>query len=319
VSTAQAGFTCALPAPLSAAAIARRFPQVTVYGDATRVAHGIAALATAHAGALTFCDLPVGAAALRATQASIVIVTRGAQGTQVDAPDQTLIATADVRALFIDLVECQLPGQARPAAPAPGVHASARVDASATVAPTACIGANVVIGARCIVGPGATLYADTHVGDGCTIGPHAVLGYVGLAYHDRSDGSRSFFPHLAGVRIGDRVDIGAQTCVCRGMLSHTVIGDDAKVGSLVYISHGVIVDARAWLSAGTAIAGHAHVQADSLLGIGAVVVDNVDLGRGAMVAGGSVVTRSVEAGSKLLGVPAQAVVSMRRFGPTPRD
>ena len=52
--------------------------------------------------------------------------------------------------------------------------------------------------------------------------------------------------HLGGVRIGDWVDIGAHSCVCRGMLSDTTVGDSAKVGSLVYLSHGTTVGDHAW-------------------------------------------------------------------------
>jgi UDP-3-O-[3-hydroxymyristoyl] glucosamine N-acyltransferase len=193
------------------------------------------------------------------------------------------------------------------------------IEQGACVSPLACIAAGVRIGTGTRVAPGAIVYADTEIGHDCVVGPGAIIGWVGLAYHDGADGRRSFFPHLAGVRIGERVDIGAASCICRGMLSHTRIGDDAKIGSLVYVSHGVDIASRAWLSAGTAIAGHATIGAGALLGIGSVVVDNVALGHDVMVAGGSVVTRAADARTKLHGVPAEAVGTMRRFGPTPRD
>ena len=47
--------------------------------------------------------------------------------------------------------------------------------------------------------------------------------------------------------------------------------------------------------------------------------DNVAIHEGVLVGGGSVVTRDAAAGSKLYGVPAHPVPTMRRFGPTPRD
>ena len=190
---------------------------------------------------------------------------------------RTLIVVEDVRAAFIDIVERLLPGAERPLDPAPGADAAARIDDSAEIAASACIGAGVVIGAHSRVGPGAIIYADREIGSDCIIGPNAVVGWVGLSYHDRADGRRSFFPHLAGVRIGDRVDVGANACICRGMLSHTTIGDDVRIGSLVYISHGVDIGARSWLSAGTAIAGHATIGERTLLGIGSIVVDKIDL------------------------------------------
>ena len=59
-------------------------------------------------------------------------------------------------------------------------------------------------------------------------------------------------------------------------------------------------------------------QASKLVPLG-FVVDNVAIDAGVLVGGGSVVVRHAAAGEKLLGVPATAVPSMRRFGPTPRE
>ena len=76
------------------------------------------------------------------------------------------------------------------------------------------------------------------------------------------------------------------------MLSDTVIGNQVKIGSLVYIGHGGVVEANAWLSAATAIAGHSRVDAQALVGIGTVIVDNVSVGARAVLGAGSVVTRT---------------------------
>ena len=221
------------------------------------------------------------------------------------APEQTLIVVADPRAWFIHAVDALLPGSARPREPAVGAHASASVHADAEVSPSAAIGERVVIGPGTRVGPGAVIYADCTIGANCCIGPGAVIGWVGLAYHQDIDGRRAFFPHLGGVRIGDWVDIGAHSCVCRGMLSDTTVGHSVKVGSLVYLSHGTTVGDHAWVSASAAVAGHASIGANAVLGIGAVVIDNVALEPGVIVGGGGVVTRAAKAGEKLVGAPAR--------------
>ncbi|MEP7060808.1 MAG: LpxD N-terminal domain-containing protein [Betaproteobacteria bacterium] len=309
-------FVRRIPQALTARALHERLEASIVIGDGGRKFDSIAALGSALPDALTFCDAANAAGLLAATRAAVVI-------TPIDAavkprPDQTLVAVADVRAAFIDTVAWLLPGDTRPPTPA-GIDVRARIDATAWVSPHANVAASVTIGARTRIEPGAVIYDDSIVGDDCVVGPNAVVGWVGLAYHDSADGRRMFFPHLAGVRIGNGVDIGAQACVCRGMLSHTRIGDDAKIGSLVYVSHGVVIAARSWLSAGTAVAGHATIAEDSLLGIGSIVIDNVVIGAGVLVAGGSIVTRHADAGERLLGVPACPVTSMRRFGPTPRE
>ena len=310
-------FARELAQPTTARALWQALAPADVVGDPDRLVRCIGSLAATADDLLAFCDAADASQRLALTPASVVLVRAAARPSP--RPGQTLIVVDDVRAAFIDVVSLLLPDSARPRDPAAGIDAGASVHVSASVAPSACIGPGVVVGARSRVAAGAVVYADCEVGTDCVIGPNAVIGWVGLSYHDRKDGRRSFFPHLAGVRIGDRVDVGANTCICRGMLSHTTIADDARIGSLVYVSHGVDVGARSWLSAGAAIAGHATLGPDVSLGIGSIVVDNVELEPGVRTGGGSVVTRNAAAGTSLQGIPAHAVAAMRRFGPTSRD
>jgi len=287
---------------------------VTIIGDPARRVEGLGALLPGHPGTLTFCDAADAQRRLALSAASAIAVAAPMQ----TGPEQTLIVVDDPRAWFIRAVDVLLPGSARPREPEVGVHASANVHADADVSPAAAVGARVVIGPGTRVGPGVVIYSDCTIGANCCIGPAAVIGWVGLAYHQGNDGRRTFFPHLGGVRIGDWVDIGAHACVCRGMLSDTTIGDSAKVGSLVYLSHGTTVGDHAWVSASAAVAGHSSIGANAVLGIGAVVVDNVALESGVIVAGGGVVTRGAKSGEKLAGVPARPAPALRAFGPTPR-
>ena len=313
----MSGFARPLSRPTTAGALCARLASASLIGNPDRPIRAIAALSSTAADALAFCDAGPEGGALAGSRAAVVIVPAGIR--TPPHPDRSFIAVDDVRGAFIDAIDALLPGAARPPDPLPGVADGAHVDASASVSPLACVATGVRVGARSRIAPGAIVYPDTDIGSDCVVGPGAVVGWVGLAYHDRADGRRQFFPHLAGVRIGRGVDIGAHSCICRGMLSHTAIGDDAKIGSLVYVSHGVTLGPRTWVSAGTAIAGHSTIGRGTLLGIGSVIIDNIDVGPEAMVGGGSVVTKDSDAGSRLHGVPAAVVPTMRRFGPTPRD
>lgn len=307
-----------LPEATTAGELARRLsPAALVDGDAARPIRGIAGLSGATAGTLAFCDASQSGDALARSGASVVIVDVACKSQP--GAQRTLLRVADVRASFVDAVALLLPDSARPPEPGPGIDASARVDPSARISPLAAIGAGVAIGARTHIGPGAVVYSDCVIGADCVIGPNSVTGWVGLAYHDCRDGRRLFFPHLGSVRIGDGVDIGANACICRGMLSDTLIGAQAKLGSLVYVGHGCVVAANAWVSAGTVLAGHSSAGAGALVGIGAVVVDNVAVGARAMLGAGSVVTRDIPDGDTQMGVPARSVGTARRFGPTPRE
>jgi UDP-3-O-[3-hydroxymyristoyl] glucosamine N-acyltransferase len=256
----SAGFARALAQATTARAVCDQLPRAALIGNPDRPIHAIGALSAHESGVLAFCDAARAPEHLAHTQAAVVIVSNTLAA--MPRAEQTFVAVDDVRSAFIDIVEALLPRSRRPADPAPGIDAEAVIGEGAAISPLACIGRRVRIGAGTRVGPGAVLYEDSEIGRDCVIGPGAIIGWLGLAYHDRVDGRRSFFPHLAGVRIGDRVDVGAHTCICRGMLSHTTIASDAKLGSLVYVSHGVDIAARAWLSAGTAIAGHATMKCE---------------------------------------------------------
>ncbi len=300
----------------SANAIKSRISGIaSIVGDPDRPVLGLAALLPGHRNTLTFCDGVDAQDRLAASSASVVAVSGALKPTK----DQTLLIVDDPRAWFIRAVEALLPDSSRPREPAIGIHPSARVHADAQVSGAAAVGEGVSIGPGTRVGPGAVIYAGCTIGANCCIGPGAVIGWVGLAYHQGKDGRRAFFPHLGSVRIGDWVDIGANACVCRGMLSDTTIGDSAKIGSLVYLSHGTTTGANAWVSSSAAVAGHSHIGATSVLGIGAIVIDNITTEPGVIVGAGGVVTRAAMTGEKLVGVPARHTPALRRFGPTPRE
>jgi UDP-3-O-[3-hydroxymyristoyl] glucosamine N-acyltransferase len=287
-----------------------------IVGPRNRPIDCIAAVAPGCEGALSFCDPGAAVERVSASRSSVIIVANGER--VAPGPHQTLIAADDPRLAFIRAVEWLVPSSARTIEPAPGVDAGAELADTVRVAPSAAIGGGVRIGRGSRVGPGAVIYPRTTIGEHCVIGPGTVIGWVGLAYHRDAAGTLRFMPHLAGVHIGDRVDIGANCCLCQGILSDTTIGNDAKLGSLVYVGHGATVGEGAWISAASSIAGHAHVGDAGLVGIGTTLIDNVTLGTATLVGAGSVVTRGTADNAKVAGVPAESKPTLRRFGPTPR-
>jgi len=306
-----------LPEPVAVDALVARIPDSgAIAGTGGRRICGIAALAPGREGALSFCDAGAPAECVWASRSSVIVVASGAD--MRPAAEQTLIVVEDPRTWFIQAVETLLPAIGRSSDPAVGIHPQAAVHPDAQISASACIGNDVRIGAGTRIGPGAVIYPGSTVGTNCCIASGTVIGWVGLAYHEDRHGHRRFFPHLGGVRIGDWVDIGANCCVCRGILSDTTIGDQVKIGSLVYVGHGDVIEDKVWISAATAIAGHSRIGKNGLIGIGATVVDNVATEPGVLIGGGSVLTRNAQAGDNLVGVPARRVPKLRRFGPTPR-
>ena len=166
--------------------------------------------------------------------------------------------------------------------PAPGVHASAvvdataRVDASASVGALAVIeagaeiGAGCVIGAQCFVGAGARVGEgtrfDAHVtfGAGCRIGARgivhsgAVIGADGFGFAPHQ-GTWVKIEQLGSVRIGDDVEVGANTCIDRGALDDTVIEDGVKLDNLVQVGHNTRIGAHSAAAGCVGISGSATI------------------------------------------------------------
>jgi UDP-3-O-[3-hydroxymyristoyl] glucosamine N-acyltransferase len=139
VATAANDFIRHLRQPATARAICAGLPGSTLVGDPAREVVGIGALSSTAAGVLTFCDARDPSERLAQTGAAIVVVPAG---TAEARADQTLVAVADVRAGFIDIVDALLPGSDRPPDPAHGVAAGADIDPSASIAPGAHVAPN---------------------------------------------------------------------------------------------------------------------------------------------------------------------------------
>jgi acetyltransferase-like isoleucine patch superfamily enzyme len=131
------------------------------------------------------------------------------------------------------------------------------------------------------------------------------------------------FTNLYGCRIGDGTRIGTFVEIQRGAVvgarckiqSHTFICDGVEIGDEVFVGHGVLFvndkTPRATNAAGDLASESdwslltVRVEDGAAIGSGAVIMGGVTIGRGALVGAGAVVTRDVEAGGVVAGVPAR--------------
>jgi UDP-3-O-[3-hydroxymyristoyl] glucosamine N-acyltransferase len=200
--------------------------------------------------------------------------------------------------------------------PEPGIHASAVVDPGASIAPTAIVAAlavieagariedGAVIGAHCLVGAGASVGAGTRLADrvslgrGCSIGERCivhsgvVIGADGFGFAP-TEGRWEKIEQLGAVRIGNDVEIGANTCIDRGALDDTVIEDGVKLDNLVQIGHNVHVGAHTAMAGCVGIAGSARIGAHCTVGGGAIVLGHLSLADHVNISAASVVMRSI--------------------------
>lgn len=176
------------------------------------------------------------------------------------------------------------------------IHETARIHPRAHVAEH-----NVTIGPDCVIEPNATILPDVILGRGCVIRAGAVLGSEGFEHKRTSRGILPVF-HDGTVRLGDRVEIGANSCLDKGFSwRHTTLDDDTKIDNLVHIAHAAQLGKRCLVAASAMVAGSATLGDDVWVGPNANISSGVAVGNGAYVTLGAVVTRAVGDGEKVTG------------------
>jgi len=156
-----------------------------------------------------------------------------------------------------------------------GVHPTAMID------PSACVGADVSIGAFCVIGPeckiearswigsNVVLGARVSVGEDCVIRSNSVIGEAGFGVEFDADGHSFRLPHIGGVVLEDRVQVGSLCSIAAGTLAPTVLRTDVQLDNKVHVAHNVEVGARSLITACAEISGN------SFVGLGAVVTKDV--------------------------------------------
>jgi UDP-3-O-[3-hydroxymyristoyl] glucosamine N-acyltransferase len=180
----------------------------------------------------------------------------------------------------------------------------AEIGDGALVLPGVRLGRRVRIGARAILHPNAVIGADGF--SFVTPEPGAVeeaRAGGGSAVTARTEGFRRIHS-LGSVRIGDDVEIGAGTCIDRGTVADTVIGDGTKIDNLVQVGHNVRVGRTCLLCGQVGIAGSAEIGDRVVLGGKVGVADHVRIGADVLVAGGSMVANNLPGRAVYLGAPA---------------
>jgi len=178
------------------------------------------------------------------------------------------------------------------------IDAFAVVEAGAVVGAGVWIGAHAFVGRDCRIGAGSrlaprvTLVFDTQLGERCIVHSGAVLGADGFGFApDR--GRWEKIEQLGRVRIGNDVEIGANSCIDRGASGDTTIGDGVKIDNLVQIGHNVSIGEGTAIAGCVGIAGSATIGARCMLGGGVGINGHVTLADGVVVTGATQISRSI--------------------------
>ena len=265
-----------------------------LHGDAAQQIEALASLESATPADLSFLSNPRYQQQLAASRAACVIV---APAMREAAVARGACIVAEQPYLYFARVT-QLWRQAHRPVAQGGVHPSAVVDPQAQVHPTATIGPLCVVERGARIGAGTVLKSRVTVGEDCQIGERcivhsgAVIGADGFGFAPNA-GAWEKIEQLGAVRIGNDVEIGANTCIDRGALADTVLEDGVKLDNLVQIGHNVHVGAHTAMAGCVGVAGSATIGAHCTVGGGAIVLGHLTLADHVNISAATVVTRSI--------------------------
>ncbi len=272
-------------------------------GEAALSIERLAPLQSAEADALSFLSNPRYQKELAASRAGCVIVSPAMR--EAAAERGAFIVAADPYLYFARLTQLWKAAHARP--DAARIHSSAVVHADAVVDPTARIGALCVVERGARIGADTVLKANVTVSEDCIIGarcllhPGVVIGAdgFGLAPHQ---GAWVKIEQLGAVRIGDDVEIGANTCIDRGALEDTVIEDGVKLDNLIQIAHNVRIGKNTAVAACAGIAGSAVIGANCMIGGAARIAGHITIADGVFVSADTMISRSIHKPGQYTGI-----------------
>jgi UDP-3-O-[3-hydroxymyristoyl] glucosamine N-acyltransferase len=297
-------------------------------GDPDVRIDAVAPLTSAGPGSLSFLSNPKLAPQLAQTRAAAVVLDARSAAS---CPTAALI-NPNPHALFARIAAVLYPEPA----PSPGVHASAvvdqtaRIDASAEVAAHAVIAHGAVIGARSLIGPACLIGPQVQIGADCrlvarvTLGqrtqlgarviihPGAVIGADGFGYA-REGASWLKVPQIGAVRIGDDVEIGANTTIDRGAMDDTVIAEGVKLDNQIQLGHNVQIGAHTAIAACTGISGSTRIGARCMIGGQCGFAGHIVICDDVVITGMAMVSHSIsEPGVYSNGIPIEPARRWRR-------
>ena len=298
-------------------------------GEPSLTVRGVATISHATAGTVSFLANSRYRRQLAATQATAVVVS----------PDDEALCPV---AALIDsnpyLAYARIAALMHPqATPPAGIHptavvaANARVAISASVGPLAVIEDDVMIGERVRIGPGCivqqgasigadsvlvsrvNVYAGVRLGQRCILHAGCVVGADGLGFApDR--GAWVKVPQVGSVRVGDDVEIGANTTIDRGAIDDTVVEDGVKLDNQIQVGHNVTIGAHTIIAACTGISGSTVIGKRCMIAGMVGFAGHLTIADDVVVTGLSMVSASIkQAGSYSSGMPAIETRVWRRL------
>lgn len=183
------------------------------------------------------------------------------------------------------------------------ISLSATIGENTIIQPNTFIGNHVKIGKNCIIHSNVSIYDYTEIGDDVVIHSGAVIGADAYYFQRKPEGYRKFLSS-GKVVLENRVEIGANTCVDKGVSADTIIGEGTKTDNFVQIGHDTVIGKNVLIGSHSAIAGVTVIEDDVIIWGQVVINKDLVIGKGAVVLATAAVDKSLEGGKTYFGIPA---------------
>jgi UDP-3-O-[3-hydroxymyristoyl] glucosamine N-acyltransferase len=225
---------------------------------------------------------------LSRTKASVIICEKGLEASPEVLNSKLLILVDNPKISFSKLVTDLF-----------------KVKEDIKIHPTAQILKGAKIGRNVFIGPNTVIYGNVEVQSNSIIGANNTIGADGFGYEKDPKTSELFkFPHLGKVIIGKNVEIGNNTCIDRGALSDTIIGEGTKIDNLVHIAHNVVIGRNCCIIANSMIAGSTSIGDNTWIAPNAALREHISIGKNVLIGLGAIVTKPVADNEIIAGFPA---------------
>lgn len=197
-----------------------------------------------------------------------------------------------------------------------GVHPTAIIAEGADLHPSVAVGPFAIVG-RCTIGAHSRIGAWSIIKDNVTIGSnvvvreHCMIGGAGFGMVRGEDGEVVRIPHIGTTVIEDDVEIFPYANVDRGTLGETRVKRGTKIDHYVHVGHNSVLEEDCIVTAGAIFCGKSTLGARSWMGVGSMLKEGVRVGPDSTVGLGAVVLKDVEAGTTVAGVPARNMAKPR--------
>ncbi len=182
------------------------------------------------------------------------------------------------------------------------ISTTSKIGKNTIIQPNVFIGNHVTIGDNCVIHPNVTIYDHCIIGHNVTIHSGTVLGADAFYYKNRPEGFDKLIS-VGRVIIEDKVDIGANCTIDKGVTGNTIIGEGTKLDNLIQIAHDTVIGKKCLIASLTAIAGCTIIEDEVTIWGQCGIVSGITIGKKAVLMAQAGVSKSIEGGKVYWGSP----------------